>query len=282
MLSSWRLNLPLKIDSHVSFHHPDINILKVAAKPARSRARPSCGVEQCELGRTTKKQSLLGEAHSSKGAPSARAWLFLAESRSWEPPVAARIAAMNGEAAHGQAELNLLSEPTLITGFHCALHLIVARRMAAGGPLMSFWIWWSWPDIQKCPLSTSSLHIKGKWAGTRTNARLRPNNGTCVFARQRSTLHTFIGGMIDDRTGQIYKGGRRGTCAVFPICMCRTYACARGWRGCRVKPGWMVGAASVCRHSRMRTSSVRRWWALMQNKESQSTRIHPLCQGDTF
>lgn len=53
-------------------------------------------------------------------------------------PVAACIAAMDGEAEHGRAELNLLAEPALITAFHCALHLIVARRMAAGGPLMSF------------------------------------------------------------------------------------------------------------------------------------------------
>lgn len=121
--------MPLK----TSFHHPDINILKVAAKPARSRARPGRRVEQRESGRTTKKQSLLGEVHSSRGAPSARAWLFRAEWRSWEPPVAARITAMNGEAERRRAELNLLSEPTLITGSHCALHLIVARRMAAGG-----------------------------------------------------------------------------------------------------------------------------------------------------
>lgn len=45
--------MSLKTYSHISFRHPDINILKVAAKPARSRARPSRGVEQRESGRTT-------------------------------------------------------------------------------------------------------------------------------------------------------------------------------------------------------------------------------------
>lgn len=96
--------MPLKTYSHVSFRHPDINILKVAAKPARSRARPSRGVEQRESGKTSITQSLLGEAHFSRGAPSARAWLSLAESRSWEPPVAACVAAMNGQAEHGRAQ----------------------------------------------------------------------------------------------------------------------------------------------------------------------------------
>lgn len=33
---------------------------------------------------------------------------------------------------HSRAKLNLLSEPTFITSFHCALHLIVTRRVAQG------------------------------------------------------------------------------------------------------------------------------------------------------
>lgn len=154
-----------------------------------------------------------------------------------------------------------------------------------GGPLMSFWIWWSWPDIQKCPLSTSSVLIKGKWAGARRNARLHANNGTCVFAHQRLTWHTFTGWMINDRTKQIHEDSGENVCGLSHLHVLYVRLCVRmkgGRVGVCVKSGWMARAATVCRNSRMCTSSMRRWWALMPNKESQSTPIHSICQGDAF
>lgn len=171
--------MPLKTDSHVSFRHPDINVLKVAAKPARSRARPSRGVEQRQSGRTTKKRSLLGEAHSSRGAPSARAWLSLVEWRSWEPPVAA----MNGEAEQGRAELRLLSEPTLITAFHCALHLIVARRTVAGGGVGCPFEFDEADLISKSALRPPALCI------LKANELEREPTQDCAQTKARACLH---------------------------------------------------------------------------------------------
>lgn len=49
-----------------------------------------------------------------------------------------------------------------------------------------------------------------------------------------------------------------------------------------VKPGWMARAATVCQHPATCTSSPRRWWALMRNKESQSSPIYSPCHGDTW
>lgn len=39
----------------------------------------------------------------------------------------------------------------------------------SGAALMSFWIWWSWPDIAKRPLSTRTMNIVGKWDGGTTS-----------------------------------------------------------------------------------------------------------------
>lgn len=79
-----------------------------------------------------------------------------------------------------------------------------------------------------------------------------------MFARQRSTLHTFIGRMIDDRTGQMHTGGRAGVGDVrglFP------FACA-------VRALERVDGGVVVR-------SLDEWWELPLSAGIQGCVHHP-------
>lgn len=128
-----------------------------------------------------------------------------------------------------------------------------------------------------CLLKANELEQEGTRDCTQTMAR--------VYAHECLTWHTFIGWMINDRTKQIHEYGGENVCCLCHLRVLYVRLCVQMKGGCvgvRVKSGWMARAATVCRNSKMCTSSVRRWWALMPNKESQSTPIHSICLGDAF
>lgn len=107
---------------------------------------------------------------------------------------------------------------------------------------------------------------------------------------------------LDDKWHNLAVGtrGRGHNWHILSICILCKYVCTQAGRGAmsrryvvvggicgvvgiQMEFGWMVSTQeSVWQHSGMSTSSRRHWWALMQNKESQSTPIYPFCQGDTL
>lgn len=102
------------------------------------------------------------------------------------------------------------------------------------------------------------------------------NTNVCSYLFKRQ----FFGGMINAINVQEDRFYPFVSSISMFVCWVIGYRNKCGIARNHIKHGWMVRAKTVCQHSWVCTSSLRCWWALMQNKESQSTPIYPLCQVD--